>query len=96
MTTTDRWNYRGSAERSVVLTAGEHTLSIRASSNGVSKLPGSDITLDKLFLKYLGDGEITEYPSTTFRLSGGSKLDWGIDNAGYSRCFRIKGRPIST
>ncbi|MCJ2066734.1 hypothetical protein MKK63_29175 [Methylobacterium sp. J-088] len=84
LTSTDRWNYRGSAERSVTLTSGEHTLSIRASSDGVSKLPGSDITLDKLFLKYVGDGEITEYQSTTFRLRGGSKLDWGTDDTGYA------------
>ncbi|QGY05696.1 hypothetical protein MMSR116_30220 [Methylobacterium mesophilicum SR1.6/6] len=28
------------------------------------------------------DGEVTEYPSTTFRLSGGSKLDWGATDSG--------------
>jgi hypothetical protein len=82
LTSTDRWNYRGSAERSVALTSGEHTLSIRASSDGSTKLPGSDITLDKLFLKYIDDGEATEYPTTTFRLSGGAKLDWGTTDPG--------------
>ncbi|WP_228479320.1 OmpL47-type beta-barrel domain-containing protein [Microbacterium atlanticum] len=79
---TSRWQYRGSAEVLVDLTAGSHTLSVRASANGTSVLPNSDITLDKLALTEVGAGERTTYPASGFRLSGGSSLVWGGATAG--------------
>ncbi|WP_051815930.1 hypothetical protein, partial [Glycomyces tenuis] len=72
-----RWQYRGSAEVLVELTAGEHTLSIRSSEDGTSVLPNSDITLDKVSLTSVGEGEPTAYPASGFRLENGAVLDWG-------------------
>lgn len=74
---TSRWQYRGSAEVLVDLSAGSHTLSIRASADGVNRLPNSDITLDKVNLTSVGEGESTTYPASTFRLEGGATLEWG-------------------
>ncbi|MFK4761633.1 hypothetical protein ACI3KS_11915 [Microbacterium sp. ZW T5_45] len=71
-----RWQYRGSAEVLVELTAGEHVLSIRASADGATRLPNSDITLDKVSLTDVTAGEPVHYPSTGFRLDGGAALDW--------------------
>ncbi|WP_211234649.1 carbohydrate-binding protein [Glycomyces arizonensis] len=73
---TSRWQYRGSAEVLVDLTAGEHTLSIRASEDGQTALPNSDITLDKVSLTSVGEGEPTAYPASGFRLYDGASLDW--------------------
>jgi hypothetical protein len=73
---TSRWQYRGSAEVLVNLAAGSHTLSIRSSANGTSVLPNSDITLDKVSLTSVEEGEPTLYPASTFRLYDGAKLNW--------------------
>ncbi|PRY56993.1 hypothetical protein [Glycomyces artemisiae] len=70
-----RWQYRGSAEVLVDLTAGEHLLSIRSSEDGATVLPNSDITLDKVSLTSVTD-ESTVYPATTFRLEDGATLNW--------------------
>lgn len=77
---TSRWKYRGSAEVTVNLTKGSHTLSLRASEDGVSVLPNSDITLDRFVLTDVTDGEITAYPASTMRLAGTAELDY--DRAG--------------
>ncbi|HLU29856.1 MAG TPA: hypothetical protein VKZ65_15600 [Glycomyces sp.] len=69
-----RWQYRGSAEVLVDLAAGSRTLSIRASADGSTTLPNSDITLDKVSLTSVG--EPTVYPASTFRLEDGAALDW--------------------
>ncbi|WP_067873725.1 hypothetical protein [Agromyces aureus] len=79
---TSRWQYRGSAELLVDLTAGTHTLSVRASADGVNRLPNSDITLDKVSLTSVGEGEPTAYPASGFRLVGGAALDWSGAHAG--------------
>ncbi|MCH7230582.1 hypothetical protein L0U85_06900 [Glycomyces sp. L485] len=71
-----RWQYRGSAETLVDLTAGSRVLSLRASEDGESALPNSDITLDKVLLTSVGEGEPTQYPASTFRLVDGAELDW--------------------
>ncbi|HMR49856.1 MAG TPA: hypothetical protein PKE40_11295 [Arachnia sp.] len=76
LTNNHRWQYRGSSEVLVDLTAGQHVLSIRASQNGTSLLPNADITLDKVSLTSVGDGEPTVYPASTFRLANGAALDW--------------------
>ncbi|MDN3241696.1 hypothetical protein [Glycomyces tritici] len=71
-----RWKYRGSAELLVDLTAGSHTLSIRSSADGTTKLPNSDITLDKVSLTNVENGEPTLYPASGFRLENGAALKW--------------------
>lgn len=77
---TSRWQYRGSAEVVVELTAGQHVLSLRASQDGVNRLPNSDITLDKFVLTDVTDGEPTVYPASTLRYDGGAGLRY--DTAG--------------
>jgi hypothetical protein len=74
---TSKWQYRGSAEILVDLTAGGHTLSIRSSEDGSTVLPNSDVTLDKVSLTSVGEGEPHVYPASTFRLEEGASLDWG-------------------
>jgi hypothetical protein len=71
-----RWKYRGSAEVLVDLTAGAHTLSIRSSADGATTLPNSDITLDKVSLTSVEEGEPTLYPASGFRLADGAALQW--------------------
>jgi hypothetical protein len=73
---TSRWQYRGSAEVLVDLTAGSRTLTIRASADGTTKLPNSDITLDKVSLTAVEEGEPTAYPASGFRLEDGASLKW--------------------
>lgn len=73
---TSRWQYRGSAEILVSLSAGEHVFSIRASADGTTRLPNSDITLDKVSLTDVTAGEPVSYPASGFRLGGGAALDW--------------------
>jgi hypothetical protein len=80
LTNTQKWQYRGSSEVSVQLTAGQHVLSLRASENGTSVLPNSDITLDKFLLTDVTDGEPTTYPASTFRYYSGAKISY--DTAG--------------
>ncbi|WP_211116373.1 hypothetical protein [Glycomyces buryatensis] len=73
---TSQWQYRGSAEVLVELSAGAHTLSIRASADGAAVLPNSDITLDKVSLTSVEEGEPTQYPASVFRLYNGAALVW--------------------
>ncbi|GHH73332.1 hypothetical protein [Promicromonospora soli] len=80
---TSKWQYRGSAEVSVSLTAGTHVLSVRASQNGTQVLPGSDITLDKFVLTDTTDGEPTAYPASTLRYYGGAALGWQSGTRGF-------------
>ena len=77
-----RWQYRGSAEVVVDLEAGERTLSIRASEDGATLLPNADITLDKVMLTDVTDGESISYPAATFRLADGAALEWGGESGG--------------
>ncbi|MCC3763400.1 hypothetical protein K3N28_09980 [Glycomyces sp. TRM65418] len=79
---TSRWKYRGSAELLVDLTAGRHTLSIRSSADGVHRLPNSDITLDKVSLTSVAEGEPTRYPASGFRLEDGASLTWSGNTKG--------------
>jgi hypothetical protein len=76
LTTYQKWQYRGSAEVTIPLTAGQHTLSLRSSENGTSVLPNSDITLDKFLLTDVTDGEPTVYPASTLRYAGGAKITY--------------------
>ncbi|MCF4119702.1 hypothetical protein L1785_21080 [Antribacter sp. KLBMP9083] len=80
---TSKWQYRGSAEVSVSLTAGTHVLSVRASQNGTQVLPGSDITLDKFVVTDTTTGEPTAYPASTLRYHGGAALGWQSGTRGF-------------
>jgi hypothetical protein len=89
LTSYQRWQYRGSAEVTIPLTAGQHTLSLRASQDGTSVLPNSDITLDKFLLTDVTDGEPTAYPAPTLRYAGGAHVTYAVPRArGYGE---IKG-----
>jgi hypothetical protein len=83
LTDTARWQYRGSTEVALPLTAGTHVLSVRASRDGSQVLPGSDITLDKFLLTDVTDGEPTTYPASTLRYYGGAGLSWEQGTRGF-------------
>ncbi|MDT0344409.1 carbohydrate-binding protein [Streptomyces litchfieldiae] len=87
--TRGKWIYRGSAEIEVELPAGEHELSLRASRDGTTALPNSDITLDRYVLTDVTDGEPTVYPASTMRLTGGAHL--AFDTARTRGTARIAG-----
>lgn len=70
------WTYRGTTDATIRLTAGSHTLSLRASKDGKSVLPGADITLDRFDLFDVASGEQATYPATDARLAGGATLSW--------------------
>ena len=89
LTSYQRWQYRGSAEVTIPLTAGQHTLSLRASQNGTSVLPNSDITLDKFLLTDVTDGEPTVYPASTLRYAGGAEVSY--DSVEGARLRRHRG-----
>ncbi|TIC79108.1 CBM35 domain-containing protein [Nocardioides sp. GY 10127] len=79
------WTYRGTTDVALDLTAGEHTLSLRASRNGSSVLPGADITLDRFDLYDETGGERTTYPSTDARLTDGATLSYAsASTAGFA------------
>jgi hypothetical protein len=63
----------------VNLTAGTHSLSVRASKDGSTALPGADITLDRFDLYDVSASEQAAYPAIDARLAGGATLacDWG-------------------
>jgi hypothetical protein len=81
LTSYQRWQYRGSAEVTIPLTAGQHTLSLRSSVDGVAVLPNSDITLDKFLLTDVTDGEPTAYPASTLRYYGGAHVTYDVARA---------------
>ncbi|MFC0541703.1 CBM35 domain-containing protein [Kutzneria chonburiensis] len=68
------WGYRGTADVTVSLSAGTHTLSVRASKDGSTVLPGADITLDRFDLYDVTNGEQATYPAVDARLAGGASL----------------------
>lgn len=85
LTAYQKWQYRGSTEVTIPLTAGQHTLSLRSSENGTTVLPNSDITLDKFLLTDVTDGEPTVYPASTLRYAGGAALTYSTPAArGYA------------
>ncbi|HTI24332.1 MAG TPA: CBM35 domain-containing protein, partial [Kutzneria sp.] len=66
------WTYRGTTDVTVNLTAGTHTLAVRASKDGSTVLPGADITLDRFDLYDVTAGEQATYPAIDARLAGGA------------------------
>lgn len=73
-----KWKYRGGAELLLNLTQGSHDITVNGSS--------MDNTLDKFLLYQVNTGgdsasDITEYPSTQFRLEHGAELSWRNDGA---------------
>ncbi|HET9516273.1 MAG TPA: hypothetical protein VFO77_00955, partial [Actinoplanes sp.] len=88
-----KWQYRGSAEVTIPLTAGTHQLSLRASRDGVSVLPNSDITLDKFLLTDVTAGEPTAYPASTLRYAGGAHVAYDVAKArGFADIRGARGR----
>jgi hypothetical protein len=73
------WDYRGTTYATLELSAGKHTLSLRPSSDGSTLLPGSDITIDRLDLYDVTDGEQGDYPSIDARLSNGATISYTDD-----------------
>ncbi len=79
------WSYRGTTDVTIPLTAGTHSLSIRASKDGTTMLPGADITLDRFDLYDATDGENATYRATDARLAGGAHLRFSDRaSAGYA------------
>ena len=74
------WTYRGTTDATVHLTAGTHALSLRASADGKSILPGADITLDRFDLYDVTQGENAVYPALDARLSHGATLSYERPN----------------
>ncbi|MFC5828884.1 CBM35 domain-containing protein [Nonomuraea insulae] len=68
------WTYRGRTDVEVQLSAGTHQLSLRTSADGATRLPGSDVTLDKFDLTELAGTERSAYPVDEARLSGGATI----------------------
>jgi hypothetical protein len=68
------WMYRGTTDVTLNLTAGTHALSVRASKDGSTVLPGADITLDRFDLYDVSNGEQATYPAIDARLAGGATL----------------------
>ncbi|WP_327583724.1 hypothetical protein OHA25_49165 [Nonomuraea sp. NBC_00507] len=68
------WTYRGRTDVDVELTAGTHELSVRTSADGASRLPGSDITLDRFDLTEVTGAERAVYSADEARLSGGARI----------------------
>jgi len=70
------WGYRGTADVTLHLSAGTHALSLRASKDGTTLLPGADITLDRFDLYDVTSGERATYPAVDATLAGGATLSW--------------------
>ncbi|MGI5291870.1 hypothetical protein ACQEVF_52360 [Nonomuraea polychroma] len=68
------WTYRGRTDVELELTAGTHELSVRTSADGVNRLPGSDITLDRFDLTEVTGAERAAYSADEARLSGGARI----------------------
>lgn len=76
------WTYRGRGETDLALSAGTHTISVRMSKDGVTLLPGSDISLDKFDLTEVRGAESTTYPAVLARLDGANPRYDRADVAG--------------
>jgi hypothetical protein len=67
------------------LSAGTHTLSVRGSKDGTTRLPGLDIVLDRFDLYDNSFGENAVYPAVDARLAGGARLSYSQPNtSGYA------------
>ncbi|SMF10535.1 hypothetical protein [Cellulosimicrobium composti] len=62
--------YRGKAEVLVDLEAGTRELSVRASADGSTLLPGANVALDRLDLERVDGPDTTVYPAHLARLDG--------------------------
>ncbi len=68
------WTYRGTTDVPLELSAGPHTLSVRGSKDGTTRLPGLDVLLDRFDLYDNSSGENAVYPAVDARLAGGARL----------------------
>ncbi|UNX54921.1 hypothetical protein MF406_01075 [Georgenia sp. TF02-10] len=91
-----KWKYRGSDTVDVELTAGSHTLSLRASDDGgATALPHSDVALDRFILTDVTDGDPTTYPASTWRNYGGARMAYGDPVATTNGSVRLAGEARS-
>ncbi|TCC07775.1 hypothetical protein [Kribbella soli] len=88
------WTYRGTTDVPLTLSAGTHTLSVRGSKDGTTRLPGLDIVLDRFDLYDNGAGENAVYPAVDARLAGGAKLAYS--QAGTSGYAALSGPGTAT
>jgi hypothetical protein len=79
------WTYRGTTDVPLQLSAGSHVLSIRGSKDGTTRLPGSDIVLDRFDLYDNTAGENAVYPAVEARLADGANLSYAqAGTSGYA------------
>lgn len=77
--------YRGKAEVLVDLTAGQRTLSLRTSRDGSTRLPGSNLTVDRLDLERVDGPDTTVYPAHLARLAEADVVFDGATDSGSVR-----------
>jgi hypothetical protein len=68
------WTYRGRKDVALQLGAGTHQISVRTSADGVTLLPGSDVTLDKFDLTQVTGVEKSSYTADDARLAGDARV----------------------
>lgn len=90
------WQYRGTASVLVSLSAGSHTLSIRASKDGNTVLPGADITLDRFDLLDVTNGDADTYQATDARLAGGASRVFGSSSSASNGGVQLSGSGTAT
>jgi hypothetical protein len=71
------WTYRGRTDVEIELSAGAHELSLRTSAGDGTRLPGSDVTLDKFDLTEVTGPHRAVHGADEARLSGGAKITRG-------------------
>src|SRR5690606_1720896 len=71
------WTYRGRTDVEIELSAGAHELSLRTSAGDGTRLPGSDVTLDKFDLTEVTGPHRAVHGADGARLSGGAKITRG-------------------
>ncbi|MEN0084085.1 MAG: CBM35 domain-containing protein [Leifsonia sp.] len=92
----ENWYYWGTASATLSLSAGQHTLSIRASQDGTNVLPGADITLDRFDLVDVTNGDADTYQATDARLSGGASRVFGSSTSANNGGVRLSGSATAT
>ncbi|MEV4476672.1 hypothetical protein [Nonomuraea sp. NPDC049504] len=71
------WTYRGRTDVEIELKAGTHELSLRTSTGDGTRLPGSDVTLDRFDLTEVRGPHRAVHGADEARLSGGARITRG-------------------
>lgn len=90
------WQYRGTATALLSLSAGQHTLSLRASKDGSTVLPGADITLDRFDLVDVINGDADAYQAVDARLDGGASRVFGSGSTASNGGVQLSGSAGAT